>query len=144
MLEQAAVFFCKPLINLEFKEWNIGKKTVLEVKVPNGENKPYYAKGEDEKWWVHIRVKDKSLMASKVVVDVLKRSNPGEQTLIKYSSKEKELLDYLSKNEKIVLKQYCKLLNLSRRSATRILVNLVSIGVIRVHTTEKEDFYTLS
>ncbi len=144
MLEQAATFFCKPAIELEFTEWTSGKKTVLEVKVPNGENKPYYAKDESEKWWVHIRVKDKSLLASKVVVDVLKRNNTSKQTLIKYSSKEKELLDYLNKNEKITLKQYCKLLNISRRTAIKILVNLVSVGVIRMHTTEKEDFYTLS
>jgi predicted HTH transcriptional regulator len=144
MMEQAASFFCKPEIKLEFTEWNVGKKIVLEVKIPEGENKPYYAKGEDEKWWVHIRVKDQSLLASKVVVDVLKRSNPDNHTHIKYSSKEKELLDYLNVHPRITLKEYCKLLNISRWRATIIFVDLVSVGVIRIHTTEKEDFYTLS
>ncbi len=144
MLEEAAAFFCKPEIVLDFTEWNVGGKIILEAKVPAGENKPYYAKGEDEKWWVHIRVKDQSLLASKVVVDVLKRSHPENTTLIKYSSKEKELLDYLNTNQRITMKQYCKLLNISRWRATKILVDLVSVGVIRMHCTEKEDFYTLS
>ena len=87
---------------------------------------------------------DKSLLASKVVVDVLKREQPGNNTLIKYSSKEKELLDFLKEKEKITLKEYCKLLNISRWRATKILVDLVSVGIIRLHTTEKTDFYTLS
>ena len=144
MIEQACSFYCKPEPDIEFKEWNERGKIVLEVDVKEGNQKPYYAKGEDDKWWVHIRVADKSLLASKVVVDVLKRELPGAKTLIKYSSKEKELLDYLKNHERITLKEYCKLLNLSRWRATKIFVDLVSVGVLRIHTTEKTDFYTLS
>lgn len=144
MIEQACSFYCKPEPDIEFKEWNERGKIVLEVDVKEGNQKPYYAKGEDDKWWVHIRVADKSLLASKVVVDVLKRELPGAKTLIKYSSKEKELLDYLKTHERITLKEYCKLLNLSRWRATKIFVDLVSVGVLRIHTTEKTDFYTLS
>ncbi|MEO5572407.1 MAG: ATP-binding protein [Bacteroidia bacterium] len=144
MLTTAADFFCKPTLSLEIKEHVLGKKTILEAVIPKGTEQPYFAKGEDEKWWAYIRVKDQSLLASKVVLDVLRRANNEEQTLIKYSSKEQALLDYLNKNERITLKEYCKLLNISRRSAQTILVNLISIGMIKVHTTEKADFYTLS
>lgn len=144
MLQTAADFFCKPAVSLEIKEHPLGKKTILEAIIPKGTDKPYFAKGEDDKWWAYIRVKDQSLLASKVVLDVLRRANNEEQTLIKYSSKEQALLDYLNKNERITLKEYCRLLNISRRRAQTILVNLISIGMIRVHTTEKADFYTLS
>jgi predicted HTH transcriptional regulator len=144
MMQEAATHYCNPIIDLQYKEWALGNKIVLEVQVPEGKEKPYYAKSEDGKWLVHIRVKDQSLLASKVAVDVLKRSHSEHQTLIKYSSKEKELLDYLSAHSKITLKEYCKLLNISRWRAMRILVNLVSVGVIDLHTTEKEEFYTLS
>jgi len=144
MLTTAADFFCKPAVPLDIKEHPVGKKTILEAIIPKGLEKPYFAKGEDEKWWAYIRVKDQSLLASKVVLDVLRRENNEEQTLIKYSSKEQALLDYLGKNERITLKEYCKLLNISRRRAQTILVNLISIGMVRVHTTEKADFYTLS
>jgi predicted HTH transcriptional regulator len=89
-------------------------------------------------------VKDQSLLASKVVLDVLKREGNDESTVIQYSSKEQALLDYLSANHKITIAQYCKLINISRRRATQILVNLISIGVIRAHNTEKTEFYTLS
>ena len=144
MAVTAADFFCKPAVPLEIIEHPLGKKTILEIVIPKGKEKPYFAKGEDEKWWAYIRVKDQSLLASKVVLDVLRRESNEKQTLIKYSSKEQALLDYLGKNERITLKEYCKLLNISRKRAQTILVNLISIGMVRVHTTEKADFYTLS
>lgn len=144
MLEQAAVFFCKPEITLSIHEWKLGKKTILEAVIPKGNHKPYYAKGDDGKWWVHIRVKDQSLLASKVVVDVLRRQGSEENTIISYSSKEKALLDYLNDNHRITVKEFCKLINISRWRAIKIIVNMVSIGVIRSHNTEKTEFYTLS
>ncbi len=144
MLEKAAGFFCKPEIPISMREWSVGKKTVLEVDIPKGEDKPYYALGEDGKWWAYIRVKDESLLASKVVLDVLRREGAGQQTLVTYTSKEKALLDYLSANHRITLQQFCRLVNISRRRATIILVNLISIGVIRAHNTEKTEFYTQS
>ena len=144
MLEKAAGFFCKPEIEISIKEWQVGKKTVLEVDIPSGADKPYYALGDDGKWWAYIRVKDESLLASKVVLDVLKRAGDGSQTLINYSSKEKELLNYLTLHPRITLQEFCKLVNISRRRAINIMVNLISIGVIRAHHTEKTEFYTLS
>lgn len=144
MLDLAASFFCKPEIKLELIEWEFGNKTVIECKIPEGVDKPYYAKDETGKWWVHIRVKDKSLLASKVVVDVLKRSVQQQNTLIKYSKHEESLLRHLGQYERITIKQLCKLLNISRWRAQRMLINLVSAGIIRNHTTEKEEFFTLS
>lgn len=144
MLDLAAVFYCKPEVKIDITEWEIEGKVVLECKVHEGEDKPYYSKDEDGNWWVYIRVKDKSLLASKIVVDVLKRQNKAHGTLINYSSKEKALLEYLSQNGKITLKQYTKLLNLSKYRASKILVNLISTGIIRSHTYEKTEFYTLS
>ncbi len=144
MLDLAANFYCKPAIAIEIIEWNYKGKIVLEVKVPNGNDKPYYAKGDDEKWWVYIRVKDQSLLASKVTVDVLKKSTSNENTLVNFTSKEKALLDYLNANNRITIKEYCKLINISRWRATKTIVNLVMVGVIREHTHEAMAFYTLS
>ncbi|MDQ3051162.1 MAG: putative DNA binding domain-containing protein [Bacteroidota bacterium] len=144
MLEKAAGFYCRPEITISIREWQVGKKTVLEVDIPRGDNKPYFALGEDGKWWAYIRVNDESLLASKVVLDVLKRESTGAQTLISFSSKEKALMEYLSEHRKITLPQFTKLVNISRRRATIILVNMISIGVIRAHNTEKTEFYTLS
>lgn len=75
---------------------------------------------------------------------MLKKERFQEPVTMQYTHLEQGLLEYLSKHEKITLKGFCKLVNISRRRASRILVNMVSIGIIRLHTTEKQDFYTLS
>jgi len=144
MLDMAAHFYCKPEIDIEIIEWEMGKKVVIEAIIPQGKDKPYYAKDDEGKWWAYIRVKDQSLLASKVVVDVLRRSSSSQGTLIKYTHHEEALLKYLEKNDRILLKEVCKLLNISRWRVQKMLVNLVSTGILRSHTTEKTEFYTLS
>ncbi len=144
MLNKAAHFYCKPALEPVFEEIYIDDKVVLIAEIQKSEIKPHYALGEDKKWWVYIRVNDKSVLASKIVIDVLKRENNDQGVFMEYSSKEKALLEYLNENERITSKEFSLMLNLSRRRTHRILVNLVLSGVIRMHTTEKEEYYTAS
>jgi predicted HTH transcriptional regulator len=142
MITKAAQLYARPALEPIFEEIYVDDKLVLVVEIEQSNTKPHYSLAEDGKWWVYVRVKDKSVLASKIVVDVLKRSTNDKGVLIEYSSKEKALLEYLDKMQRISIKEYCDLLKLSRRSAQRILVNMVLSGVIRIHTTEKEEYYT--
>lgn len=142
MITRAAHLYCRPALEPMFEEIYVDDKLVLIAEIKPGEEKPYYALAEDGKWWVYIRIKDKSVLASKIVVDVLKRSAEDGGVMIEYSDKEKALLEYLDHNERINIKEYCELLKLSRKSAQRILVNLALSGVIKINTTEKEEYYT--
>ncbi|WP_426667551.1 RNA-binding domain-containing protein [Mucilaginibacter sp. McL0603] len=142
MITKAAQMYSKPALEPIFEEIYVDDKLVLVVEIEESNTKPHYSLAEDGKWWVYVRVKDKSVLASKIVVDVLKRSTNDKGVLIEYSSKEKALLEYLEKMQRISIKEYCDLLKLSRRNAQRILVNMVLSGVIRIHTTEKEEYYT--
>jgi predicted HTH transcriptional regulator len=82
------------------------------------------------------------VLASKVVVEVLKRSADKDGVLIEYSEKERSLLEHLEKVTRITVKEYCELIKVSRRKAQRILVDLALSGVVKIHTTEKEEYYT--
>jgi len=144
MIESAAHVFCDPVIEYEIFEHTYQGLRVLEVFIPEAKHKPHAAKDETGKWWVYIRVNDQCVLASKIVVDVLRKQSDTEGTLIAYSTKEKALLEYLAVHKRITLQEYCDLLNLSRRRASRILVDMISAGIIRVHTTEKSEFYTVS
>ena len=124
LITRAAHFFCKPALEPTFEEIYIDDKVILVAEIKKSEIKPHYALGEDKKWWVYIRINDKSVLASKIVIDVLKREN--------------------NQNERITSKEYSLMLKLSRRTTHRILVNLVLSGVIKLHTTEKEEYYTAS
>lgn len=142
MILKSAHFFCRPQLEPIFNEYIIDQKMILVVDIEESDIKPHYALSDDDKWWVYIRVRDKSVLASKIVVDVLRKETKGDNVLLQYSSKETALLQFLQENERITLKEYTSLLNISKRAASRILVNLVLMGVIRVHTSEKSEFYT--
>ncbi len=144
MLDLAAHFYVKPEIDLQIIEWDMGERSVIEAIIPEGKDKPYYAKDEDGKWWAHIRVKDQSLLASKIVLDVIKRNSGKEQNIVHYTEHEKSILKHLESNHKATLKEICKRFNLSRWRAQKMLVSLVSAGVVRAHHTEKIEFFTLS
>ena len=143
MLEKASEFYCDPPINLTIREWVMKGKMILEVIVPEGFEKPYYAVDEEGKKWVYVRQKDQSLLASKVMVEVLKHKHSSRPVVVQYTSKEKALLEFLKQHPRITMKEYCKLVNISRWRAQKILINLTAVGVVRLHDIEKPEFYTL-
>jgi predicted HTH transcriptional regulator len=142
MITRAAQLYAKPALEPTFEEVYIDDKIVLVVDTPESSDKPHYSMAEDGKWWVYVRVKDKSILSSKVVVDVLKRSAATEGVLIEYSSKEKTLLEHLEHTGRITVKECCDLLKISRKRAQRLLVDLVLSGIIKINTSEKEEFYS--
>lgn len=142
ILEKAAHRYCKPAIEIRFEETAVDDKLVLIAEIPESDIKPHYALGEDGKWWVYIRVKDKSILAGKVVVDVLKRHTTSDGVLIAYTDKEKQLLNYLNTHDRVLLIDICKHLKLSRRKTQRLLVNMILAGIVRVDTTKEAEFYT--
>jgi predicted HTH transcriptional regulator len=142
MITKAAHLFARPALEPVFEEVYVDDKMVLVVDTPESTLKPHFALAEDGKWWVYVRVKDKSVLASKIVVDVLKRSSGNEGVLIEYSTNEKTLLEYLDKTARITIRECCDLLKIGRRKAQRLLVDLILSGVIRINTSEKEEFYT--
>ncbi|WP_421943660.1 helix-turn-helix domain-containing protein [Pedobacter sp.] len=142
MILTAAHQFCKPAIEPNFEEIYVDDKLVLVANIPESDTKPHYALDDDKKWWAYIRIDDKSVLASKIIVDVLKNDHKDSGVLISYSDNEKKLLEFLSDNDKITLKEYSKLLRCSYRKAQKIIVNLILANVIKSNTTEKEEFFT--
>ena len=142
MITRAAHMFARPALEPIFEEIYVDDKLILVVDTLASELKPHYALAEDGKWWAYVRVKDKSVLASKIVLEVLKRSSSDQGVLIEYSDNEKTLLSYLQQTNHITIKECSELLKMGRRRTQRILVDLILSGLIRINTTEKEEFYT--
>lgn len=142
MILTSAHQFCKPAIEPDFEEIYVDDKLVLVVNIPESDTKPHYALDDEGKWWAYIRIDDKSVLASKIIVEVLKNDYKEKGVLISYSDNEKKLLQYLDENERITLKEFSKLMRSSYRKAQKILVNLILTNVIKSHTTEREEYFT--
>jgi sugar-specific transcriptional regulator TrmB len=85
------------------------------------------------------------MMASKEVVKILRDARPDAPPMnIEIGENERRLFRYLEQQERITAKEFSRLTNISQQRASRILVSLVRAGVVRIHTMEREDFFTLS
>ncbi|MFC1731188.1 helix-turn-helix domain-containing protein [candidate division KSB1 bacterium] len=143
MIEGAAQLYTKPEIILETREWIINGKTVLEIIIPKKNSILHYAPNKESKWRVYVRVKDQNLMVNKAWLNAWKRKKDKVNTFIKYTEKEKSLLEYLEKNKIITLNKFSKLVQISRNHAENILVNFIVLDIIEILFTEKQTYYCL-
>jgi predicted HTH transcriptional regulator len=148
-IDLAANHYCDPPVKNSIEIVHIFRKDVIVVDIPPSNKKPHriVKNGKDiggvEK--VYIRINDKSVLASKETVKVLKNSNSSSPAMIfSLGDKEKALLEYLKHNERITVYELKEMFNFSNRRASRMLVNLVRADLIRLHNLEKEEYYTLS
>lgn len=144
MINKAAHQYCKPALEPRFEEYLVDDKLVLVAEIPKSDLKPHYALDENGKWWVYFRVQDKTVLASKILIEVLKRDSAQEGTLIQYSEQEKLLLNYLNSHGRITLKEFSKLTRSAYKKAQKVIVNLILSGIILPHITEKEEYYILA
>lgn len=140
MLELASSFHCKPEVKYTVEEHLIEGKLVLKVDVPEGKEKPYYAHGDDDKWWVYIRVNDHCILASKTTVDFMRTQD--RPVKLQIGSLEREILKFIAQSEKPTLKDICAKFNLGKRRAGRIIVDLMRAQAVQSHTTEKTEFFS--
>jgi predicted HTH transcriptional regulator len=150
LIEMAGSYFADPPVHPEIEIVPFDGKDVIVCTIPESRTKPHYFLGphdgeNGENTRVYIRVNDKTMMASREVVRILENENPDAAPLtVAIGENEKSLFAYLEKNERITAREFGKLVNISDRRASRTLVRLVRAGVIRIHTHEKEEYFTLS
>lgn len=142
MLRVAGSEYCKPPVVPHFEEIYLDRRLVLVVEIRESLDKPHLALGDDGKWWGYVRVNDKSLLASPILLQVLKKRKDETNILLEYTDREQRVMDYLRQNEAITFRAYCQLVGLNRKKASRMLVNLILMGLIRIKTTEKSEYYT--
>lgn len=141
MIESAAKIYSKPKIDFTSKQWQIEGKTVLEISISPSDNKPHFAKDSNGKWLAYVRMDDENVLAHKIQIEVWKKEKSTKGVYLSYSDDERVLIDYLQKNESISFSKYIRIAQISRKRAEEILSNLVTIDVIKMHsTTEKTSF----
>lgn len=149
LIIDAAKNFCEPPLdlNLDFKE--IDGKEIVIAEIHESDYKPhrlqdYKSELDITTAVVTIRVNDKSVQASKEMIRIL-RSQTNQAALKKYilGPVEKKVFEYLSKTERISVKELSNLVNISERRASRTLVKMVRANLLMIHTKDNgEEFFT--
>lgn len=141
MIEAAAKLYCQPQISYETVTHEVDGKTVLEIIVPPGNQKPYYAKDHKNKLWAYIRIKDENILATPIHLKIWKQASRPKGTLVKYTTPEQWLLDYLSSNERITLNQYCRLAGISRIKAENTLAKFIRFELVETFFENHQFYY---
>ena len=147
LIYEAAHDFCEPPIEPIVQVIELNRKDIVVAIVEESRTKPHrlqdYKDIVSSGAKVYIRVNDKSVIASREVVKILESESPDSEPLsIIIGENERRLFKYLEDNQRVTVKEFAKLVNISERRAGRVLVNLVRAGVIRIHTEEKFEYFT--
>lgn len=131
MIESAANVYCSPEVRFSMTQHRVEGKVVLEVSIPEAENKPVCAKNEENKHLAYVRIADENILASPIHLEVWKQKKGVKGKLIEYTEIEKKLLDKLS-NGDFSMNRFCRETGLLRRDVQALIANFVRFGVVRL------------
>lgn len=131
MIESAANVYCFPEVRFSMTQHRVEGRVVLEVSIPEAENKPVCAKNEENKLLAYVRIADENILASPIHIEVWKQKKGVKGKLIEYTEIEKKLLDKLSDGD-FSMNRFCKETGLLRRDVQALIANFVRFGVVRL------------
>lgn len=142
MIEAASQMYTQPCVPFEAKRWSVNGKTVLEVYIAPGNEKPYKAPDKEGKYKAFIRVADENILANDVLVSAWKKEHVPEGRLVEISVPVEILFDWLDKQITISIKQFCRIAHINYYTARAIISDLLSMQVLRyVVTPDKHILY---
>ena len=145
-LDSAIAKYCFPRIRYKSETVNISeKKSVIHYKIYESRKKPHYVveqkSGKGKK--TYIRIKDKSIQASREFIEILKRSRSKKGIKFHFGEKEKLLMQYLDKHERISVEEYMLQAGIDRQTSSKTLIGLVLANVLNIEPGEEKDYYSL-
>jgi predicted HTH transcriptional regulator len=143
-IREAGDFHCVPPVPVHVQFVPYHHRDIIVVTVDESDKKPHAVTGPDGERFVYIRVEDNSVIASKEVIKVLKDEASQKALVLTIGGNEQRLFDYLERHHRVTVQEFAEVINVSRRRASRILTTLVRAGVIRIHTLERSDYFTLA
>jgi predicted HTH transcriptional regulator len=144
MLEKAALFYCRPEVTYTLEEEESQGKVVLKIEIPESTRKPHRCLSASGEWLLYVRSGDQCILASPLVARSLEMEKEGRDSLMAspVTNNEKALFGFLDKRKRITLKDYAKLINVSKRRAHKILIGLTLSGKLFMHDMERTVFFT--
>lgn len=138
-----ATDLCVPKAKIHMELLNIGNKDVIIVEVPESELKPLYVKGKTRRK-VFVRQDDESQLASEDLIEVMKKVSDDEGVTFEFGENERLLFRFLNEYSEITVERFSIIINTTTYTAAKILVNLVSMGVLDLFEHDGVAHYTFS
>ncbi len=143
LLDKAAKKLCEPAVDIKIEIVHFGDRDLLVIKVPEVIDKPVYVKG-DNKQIVFMREKDQNKVASKELIEIIKKRNSDEGVTFEYGPDEQKLFRYLNEYGEITVKKFAQSVDIPREKASATLVNLVAAEILNLTRKDNTDYFTYS
>ncbi len=144
VLENAISKYCRPKINYAIDIVRLNdKRAVLNYTIFESSNKPHYVFDPDSRnnGIAYIRLNDKSLQASRELIEILKKSRRYAGMKVNLGEKEKILMNYLGEHQGITVNEFSKIANIKKYVASKTLVWLVLANILEIEIREDHDIY---
>ena len=144
VLENAISKYCRPKINYAIDVVRINdKRAVLNYTIFESGNKPHYVidpiLSNNRK--AYVRLNDKSLQASRELIEILKNSKRKAGMKVNLGEKEKILMNYLGDHQGITVNEFSEIANIKKYVASKTLVWLVLANILEIEVREDHDIY---
>jgi predicted HTH transcriptional regulator len=144
-IERAIKLHIRPRIRYQLRSAPINRKrSILHYTILENKKKPsYYLSDPEKRGKVYVRVRDKSVQASREMVQILKRSNLNKSYPIRLGEKEQLLFQYIEQHGTTTLARFMEISGLSRFKASQILISLVVSNILHIEIGEKSDYFSM-
>ena len=141
MIEAASKMYTKPEVPFTATRWNVNGKTVLEVLIEKGSEKPYLAPDKDNRFRAFIRVADENILANQILVLAWKKSSCNDGTLLRVAQPVEMLFDCLKRENEISTNRFCRIAHIRYHEACEILSDLLAMHTLEYFVREKHILY---
>lgn len=129
MIEAAAQVYCEPQVEFGLKNYRIEGRTVLEVTIPEAENKPVLAKDETGKGWAYLRIADENILATPIHLRVWREAKSPKGCLVTYTDREQQLLSCMQEQGEVSFSRLCRLSGLPRPVTESLLAKFIRFEI---------------
>lgn len=143
LLGKAAEELCEPTVSIAIEIVHFGERDLLVIRVPEAADKPIFVKSDGEDT-VFMREEDRNKVASKELIEIIKKRNSEEGVTFEYGPKEQKLFRYLNEYGEITVDNFAQLVDVSRDRASTVLVNLVAADILNLFRKDNVDYFTYS
>ncbi|MEO1022517.1 MAG: ATP-binding protein [Bacteroidota bacterium] len=143
LLNQAAAEECIPAIAITIELLHLGHRDILIVKVPESDMKPVYVKDKKGRK-VFVRRDDESVVASDEMAQILTAQTSTDEVTFEFGDNEQQLFRFLNEYGEISVERFSILINKTTYTAAKILVNLVSAGILEMFERDGTELYAFS
>ncbi len=149
LIETSCEFFIDPPVAYEIEVIQVKRKDVVAVYIPESTQKPHHIDFFDTKnnktlKRSYIRIGEKSVIASREMYRLMTYRSNNTPLTLSIGDKERRLFRFLEKNEKATVKDFARLVNISERRASRLLIRLVRAGVVQIFNDSNRDYFSLT